>query len=483
MSDINSLFQQIEEILSGVEEHYRTVYQNALGINESDEFQRVSMNAQRCIRQTSDWRSRLSAIADEVNSANIFVETSDAEQISQGNSDDIKEKFMKMCIEMKMTYSYKPVLIKAILQYSDEKGRTKITKIINYFKQYYNWRKTQGLFVEKSGSLFSRDNITDKEVGHLILSNPYKRFEIMQMLEYDRTTGFINVAPAIWGKLSDENKAVIKNVCDQRLKEYFQKITPSTVSVSAVDDEPETKVGMYIRHKMRELSSAGHIFTEDEIEFFKRKPWSNVTFGLDYPFARIYSQQSELSQQIKDDNGYNRYWKEIYNFGNTQLLICSQWFEEDKQRFDKWYQGLLSSSEIIKKEEVVLEAKPQAPPEENKKREPQLIAGTKPKSMTLLGKTYSVSSWNELYVKVCEIMLLREPYIMARFNKDSEFNTGERTNFSYIESEILYNRKRLSNGLWIETNKSADDCYRSSRRILEKCGYKPDLLTIKIRED
>ena len=107
---------------------------------------------------------------------------------------------------------------------------------------------------------------------------------------------------------------------------------------------------------------------------------------------------------------------------------------------------------------------------------------TKPTKITLLGKEYPVRAWNELFIKVCEVMLLHKPYIVAALDKDMEFNTVHRTYFSYIQSDIAVNGKRLSNGLWVETNMNNQEIQSKSRRLLEKCGFSSDNLQIETME-
>lgn len=60
-----------------------------------------------------------------------------------------KELFMDMIRKMDMSYSYKPVLIKAILRYADEKGRVRLEDIADYFRAYYEGRRAAGLVVRK----------------------------------------------------------------------------------------------------------------------------------------------------------------------------------------------------------------------------------------------------------------------------------------------------------------------------------------------
>ena len=131
---------------------------------------------------------------------------------------------MDMIRQMDMSYSYKPVLIKAILLYADDKGRVKLEDIVSYFKFFYEDRRASGLFVEKKNSIFAKGGYTDKEAERNILSNPFKRFEDMQMLRHTKTLGIVQVDEAVWKHLSKEEKAEIEKICDEKLTQYFSKI-------------------------------------------------------------------------------------------------------------------------------------------------------------------------------------------------------------------------------------------------------------------
>ena len=122
-----------------------------------------------------------------------------------------------------MSYSYKPVLIKAILLYANDKGQIKLSDIVSYFKEYYETRKQQGLIAEKANSLYMRDDYTEKESEHNILSNPFKRFEDMNMIHHTKTLGIIEVDRTIWMHLSKDEKAEIERVCDEKLSGYYER--------------------------------------------------------------------------------------------------------------------------------------------------------------------------------------------------------------------------------------------------------------------
>ena len=134
-----------------------------------------------------------------------------------------KEMFLEMIRQMDMSYSYKPVLIKAILLYADEKGRIKLENIVSYFRSYYENRRSMGLVVEKKNSIFAKGGYTDKEAERNVLANPFKRFEDMQMLRHTKTLGIVQVDEAVWKKLSKEEKAEIEKICDEKLEQYYSR--------------------------------------------------------------------------------------------------------------------------------------------------------------------------------------------------------------------------------------------------------------------
>ena len=134
-----------------------------------------------------------------------------------------KEMFLEMIRQMDMSYSYKPVLIKAILLYADEKGRIKLENIVSYFRSYYENRRSMGLVVEKKNSIFAKGGYTDKEAERNILANPFKRFEDMQMLRHTKTLEIVQVDEAVWKKLSREEKTEIEKICDEKLEQYYSR--------------------------------------------------------------------------------------------------------------------------------------------------------------------------------------------------------------------------------------------------------------------
>lgn len=99
---------------------------------------------------------------------------------------------------------------------------------------------------------------------------------------------------------------------------------------------------------------------------------------------------------------------------------------------------------------------------------------------SVFGYSFSVNYWNELLVNFCEVMIKYKPEIVSTFNENSELNSRNRVNFSYSEDAIIYNGKQLSNNMWVETNRSAQNIKAVCYKILDLCGYDESQLVINV---
>lgn len=133
--------------------------------------------------------------------------------------------FLEMVEQMDMSYSYKPVLLKAVLTHADANGRVKISDIVDYFRSFYEARRKAGLIVEKANSVYAKGNYTDKDAERNILSNPFKRFEDMNMMRHTKTLGIVEVDSTVWKKLTVEDKTNIIKICDDKLEKYYSRIS------------------------------------------------------------------------------------------------------------------------------------------------------------------------------------------------------------------------------------------------------------------
>ena len=130
---------------------------------------------------------------------------------------------MEFVEKMDMSFSYKPVLLKAVLYFMDEEGRVRICDLVTYFSEFYEDRKDRGLVAEKPSSLYQKGGYTEKDVERNILTNPFKRFADMRFLRRCKDISLIEINPVIFKKLTEEDRAKIIQVCDEKLEGYYSK--------------------------------------------------------------------------------------------------------------------------------------------------------------------------------------------------------------------------------------------------------------------
>ncbi|MGE5632159.1 MAG: macro domain-containing protein [Caulobacteraceae bacterium] len=147
--------------------------------------------------------------------------------INDGNRWDM---FMEMIRQMDMSYSYKPVFIKAILEYADEVGNVRMSDIVDYFLSFYADRREEGKIIERANSAFAKNNCTKKDAEHIILIYPFKRFEQRGMMSYDKETELITIDSVIMTNMSEDKKREILLICDEKLSQYYSKLESKDIS-------------------------------------------------------------------------------------------------------------------------------------------------------------------------------------------------------------------------------------------------------------
>lgn len=140
------------------------------------------------------------------------------------NDDNRWDMFMEMIRQMDMSYSYKPVFIKAVFKYADEVGNVRISDIVDYFLSFYTDRREEGKIIERANSAFAKNNCTKKDAEHIIMIYPFKRFEQRGMMSYNKDTELITIDFVIKANMSEDKKREILQICDDKLSQYYSKL-------------------------------------------------------------------------------------------------------------------------------------------------------------------------------------------------------------------------------------------------------------------
>ena len=124
-----------------------------------------------------------------------------------------------------------------------------------------------------------------------------------------------------------------------------QKISPTTTIPTTTDntkiakvnrDKPTPKkIGLIVQTKLRELL-VGNNINMVEIESMKTQQYSKKTFNINYPLLKEVDLSISLSEQMKDHNGINRYYKLPVMIYGKKYLMCSQWYEWNRLQLMNW---------------------------------------------------------------------------------------------------------------------------------------------------
>jgi hypothetical protein len=105
-----------------------------------------------------------------------------------------------------------------------------------------------------------------------------------------------------------------------------------------------------------------------------------------------------------------------------------------------------------------------------------------PAGFSMFSRGVDVSDWTDMLIKVCEILILKNPYTVAQFDKYHDLNPLGNCYFSYNQGDIKGQAKKLSNGLWVEINRTPDDIVMLCKKVLELCGYPRSELEIEFAD-
>lgn len=168
---------------------------------------------------------RIESIASAISKA-----TSVPEYTSRGNvesyapsvsSTEKCDQLLEYCKTMRMSYSYKPLLILALLHSGELDGSISIQSAAEYFQEFYSERKSRGLPAEKKKCIYLRDDFTMDQVRANLVANPVKALVASGYFFYNEDTQVFTVSPEIWSAMKRGKKASLTKICKQKLKEYY----------------------------------------------------------------------------------------------------------------------------------------------------------------------------------------------------------------------------------------------------------------------
>lgn len=141
--------------------------------------------------------------------------------LDQNNGITLFDKFMHEITHMRVNYSYKPVLVMAIMRNASENGEIALSDLVDFFLDFYEKRRVAGLIIEKADSSFVKFQNNRQHAARTIIRYPITVFENKQFINFDLKTSVLTVAKSIWQRIDVETRAFIEVSCEKILEEYY----------------------------------------------------------------------------------------------------------------------------------------------------------------------------------------------------------------------------------------------------------------------
>ncbi len=124
---------------------------------------------------------------------------------------------------MRMSYSYKPLLILALLHVGNKEGAVSIRDAAEYFHNFYQDRKAKGLQAEKKKCIYLRDDVTLDQIMANLIANPVKALVASGYFFYNEGDQVLSISPDIWCAMNRGKKSSLTRICKQKLQEYYSE--------------------------------------------------------------------------------------------------------------------------------------------------------------------------------------------------------------------------------------------------------------------
>ena len=171
----------------------------------------------------------------------------------------IETPLVNYCKSMRIQYSYKPILILAMLNTASVGGKASLSEIVHYFIAFYLDRIKCGLVAEKEDSIFSKGEVSFAEAKQNIVNNAVRVLAKDGIIDHNNES--IRFTSSV---LPDyiHNKTKLVCICNKLIEDYYEKISNVSSNVQA---ESEEKLGqvlnkMYINASNNEKVIMIHLF-------------------------------------------------------------------------------------------------------------------------------------------------------------------------------------------------------------------------------
>ncbi|MFV9507811.1 MAG: restriction endonuclease [Oscillochloridaceae bacterium umkhey_bin13] len=140
------------------------------------------------------------------------------------SAEEWRQAFLDFNREVRLTRSYKPVFLRALLASVDRNGAANIDDVTRAFHAFYLQRQRKGLPTELDGDLSDPSQATPDEIKKLLIKYPLDRFILKHFLSYDKQASVIRFAPQLWLELRYYELVEIQQQIERQLDHYYERL-------------------------------------------------------------------------------------------------------------------------------------------------------------------------------------------------------------------------------------------------------------------
>lgn len=126
------------------------------------------------------------------------------------------------CKSMRMTYSYKAVLILALI--NSKSLSVDMNEAVTFFRDFYNERRRNNQRIEKNNCLYQRIDISDDEIMHNIIRNPIQALIKSSYFQFDECTKVFSINDKLISEITEQDRDEIRKACKRKLNAYYHSI-------------------------------------------------------------------------------------------------------------------------------------------------------------------------------------------------------------------------------------------------------------------
>ncbi|MDG5790137.1 hypothetical protein QA612_22100 [Evansella sp. AB-P1] len=114
--------------------------------------------------------------------------------------------------------------------------------------------------------------------------------------------------------------------------------TDNEASTTRTMQRNEMKIGQLVRKSFTDLRNQD-LITSDMLNWLMDAKYCKTTFDVNYPVLKKVKHGTPLADQ-RLIRGYNRYWKDALIIQNEKYLLCNDWYDRNRNRFERWLDAL-----------------------------------------------------------------------------------------------------------------------------------------------